>query len=341
VIRVAALGDTVLLTAMLRALAVVYGRPCDVVVETRWIDTVLAGVEGVGQKIGIASRRRPYWISLEQQRFVRWLRRRGPSPTFIVDRRGAKMRWLLERAGVSERYWVDSSDHPWRDGEHHVEHLLRLARERPEGAADWDPAPFPDPPPAPRLLVTPDEIEQCRRWLATLGWSGEPLVLVQTESRRQNRGRWPAERWVGVVRHVLSGIPQARVLLLGVRGEARAASRLAAECRDGRVTSVAGDLPLRGLFALTTLAHSMISLDTGPAHVAAVLGCPTLVIAGFVDPRWYRPIGPRVSVVTAIPPDHWPDTAHGFGRVHRVTDVTVPQVVGAWEALARLARTVE
>lgn len=333
VVRVAALGDTVLLTAMLRALAAVYRSPCDVVVETRWIDEVLGGVEGVGRRIGIASRRRPYWISLEQQRFVRWLRRRGPSPTFIVDRRAAKIRRLLERAGVGAEYCVDASDHPWRDGEHHVEHLLRLARVRPPAAAAWDPAPFPDPPPGPQLVVAPEDVAQCRSWLAGLGLADDPLVLVQTESRRTNRGRWPAERWVRLVRHVLDALPRARVLLLGVRAEARATRRLATECRDSRVTSAAGDLPLRRLFALTTLAHSMISLDTGPAHVAAVLGCPTLVIAGIVDPRWYRPIGARVEVVTAIPPEEWPAVSSDFGRVHAVSDVALSPVVEAWETL--------
>ena len=341
VIRVAALGDTVLLTAMLRALATVYRSPCDVVVEPRWIDAVLGGVEGVGQRIGIASRRRPYWISLEQQRFVRWLRRRGPSPAFIVDRRAAKIRWLLEHAGVGAGYLVDATDHPWRDGEHHVEHLLRLAREVPPAAADWDLAPFPDPPPGPQLVVAPESVAECRRWLAGLGLADEPPVLVQTESRRTNRGRWPAERWVGLVRHVLDALPRARVLLLGVRQEAGATRRLAEECRDGRVTSVAGDLPLERLFALSTLAHSMISLDTGPAHVAAVLGCPTLVIAGIVDPRWYRPIGPRVKVVTAIPPEQWPAVSDHFGRVHNVTDVALGPVVEAWDALVRTGPAAE
>jgi heptosyltransferase-2/heptosyltransferase-3 len=98
---------------------------------------------------------------------------------------------------------------------------------------------------------------------------------------------------------------------------------------------VADDLPLRRLFALTTLCHSLVSLDTGPAHVAAVLGCPTLVIAGIVDPRWYRPIGEHVAVVTAIPPERWPASSSEFGKVHHMTDIGVPQVAAAWDRLVR------
>ena len=335
VFRVAALGDTVLLTAMIRALAEVYRRPTDVVVETRWIDTVLRGVEGCGQAIGITSRGRPYWLSPEQQRLVRWLERRGPSPTFVVDQRSDKARWLLERGGIGPEYRVETADHPWRDGEHHVEHLLRLARERPPAAGAWDPAPFPDPPPVPRLTVTPDEVRECRSWLDARRLGNCPLVLVQAVSRRANRGRWPDERWVGLIRHVLEALPRARVLVLGAGREGAHSRRLAASCRDERVTSVAQDMPLRRLFALSTLCHSLVSLDTGPAHVAAVLGCPTLVIAGVVDPRWYRPIGPRVAVVTAIPPEHWPARASEFGKVHRMADIEVSQVATAWDRLVR------
>jgi len=38
-------------------------------------------------------------------------------------------------------------------------------------------------------------------------------------------------------------------------------------------------------------ATGMISVDTGPAHAAAALGCPTLALFGKADPRLYRPGG--------------------------------------------------
>jgi hypothetical protein len=38
---------------------------------------------------------------------------------------------------------------------------------------------------------------------------------------------------------------------------------------QGQVHNVADDLPLRRLLALLSMAHSGISVDTGPAHAAA------------------------------------------------------------------------
>ena len=54
--------------------------------------------------------------------------------------------------------------------------------------------------------------------------------------------------------------------------EIRVAARLA------RVAVVGTDL--RQLFALCEAAHSMISVDTGPAHAAAALSVPLVVLYG-------------------------------------------------------------
>ena len=42
VYRVAAMGDTILLTGLLRALSIRWGRPCDVVVKAPWHTAVLS-----------------------------------------------------------------------------------------------------------------------------------------------------------------------------------------------------------------------------------------------------------------------------------------------------------
>lgn len=46
-------------------------------------------------------------------------------------------------------------------------------------------------------------------------------------------------------------------------------------------------------------ARLYIGNDTGPGHVAAAVGCPTLSIFGPTDPRLWRPLGPGARVLTA------------------------------------------
>ncbi|MEW5297215.1 MAG: hypothetical protein WDW36_000439 [Sanguina aurantia] len=50
--------------------------------------------------------------------------------------------------------------------------------------------------------------------------------------------------------------------------------------QDRRCAAATAVLPLGRLKALLEIAHSMISVDTGPAHLAAAMGCPLVVLFG-------------------------------------------------------------
>jgi len=50
------------------------------------------------------------------------------------------------------------------------------------------------------------------------------------------------------------------------------------------------------LLPLLARSHSLVSVDTGPAHVAAALGCPTVALFGVADPQRFRPGGVSTPV---------------------------------------------
>jgi ADP-heptose:LPS heptosyltransferase len=54
---------------------------------------------------------------------------------------------------------------------------------------------------------------------------------------------------------------------------------------------------VRALLPLLQRAHSMISVDTGPAHAAAALGCPTVALFGTAPADLYRPGGTTTPAV--------------------------------------------
>lgn len=337
VVRFGVLGDMVLLTGLLDALSASWGSPCDVLAKGGLPRLVFAGLESVGEVFTLRSRKTPFVFSAEQRRLVRWLGRRGPSPTYLLDEKNvAKVRWLLRRGGVPRGHRLSMADLPRGDLEHVLHYYARVAGHASADFCREDRAH--EPPPeqvAPRLVITADERRDCLAWLAAMGWEGQPLVLVQTRSRRRKRGRWPRESWVATIRGVLDALPEAWVLLIGAPAEEPPIESLRRDCGDRRVRNVAADLGLRRLFALATLAHSAISLDTGPAHVAAVLECPVAVLVGMADPRRNRPPGPpeRVQVVTAVPEEEWPATRREWEAWHDVTAIRVPQVLTAWSRL--------
>jgi heptosyltransferase-2/heptosyltransferase-3 len=335
VVRVAALGDTILATAMVRAVSELWQRPCDVVVHDAWAGMVMDGLDGVGEVVGLTSRSTPYWLCPSQWRLVRWLRQRGPGPTYVVDKRRATF-GLLERGGVSAGWTVSNFDTPWRQRQHHLDHLLELVARGTE-MLTGTPVTRPDSLPLPRLRVSREETAECFRWMETLGWKGEPVLAVQTQSRRTSRGSWPEERWRAAIEQILGRLGEGLVLLIGARHEASAVQRVADRCRGMAVVNTARDLHLRRLFAVLAASHSCISLDTGPAHAAAALGCPLVVLVCDTHPDEYRPVAAerRVAQVCALRRERWPDTQEEFARVHRTADIEVGQVVEAWNRITQ------
>lgn len=351
VVHHGAIGDLIQLTAMLQALAARRGGACDVLAGGSPAPTILAGLPFVGEVRRLAdSRRRPYWTSPSQRALVRWLRRRGPSPCWVVERwrrpvapwsERTRLESLLERAGVGAEHWVTTRDRERPPLEHAVDYYQSLARLDPPANPDptvrvgsGDDAG--EPAPAPRLTVSDEERDACRSWLAGLGWDGEPLIAMQTEARRRKtRGRWPAGNWLRLIEEVRARLPEGRILFVGSPRESDKTEALAAAADDPRVTSVAHDLPLRRLFALLTLTHSCVSLDTGPAHAAAALGCPLVVLTGTADPRRNRPLGTagRVTVLTAWPRDEWTDDPQYWFDHHDMSAIPVADTVAAWESL--------
>lgn len=338
-VRFGALGDLITLTACAESLRRRWGARCDLITGGAGARRVFAGLGTLGEVVTLASRRTPYLLSPGQRRLVRWLRRRPRGPVYLFEDKlevADKLAWLLARGGFGPEHVVGPREVPRGDLEHFQPYGERLAAATPrawQGAGGRPPRGEFEP----RLTISDEERGDCRRWLAGLGIQGLPLVLLQPHSRRSNRGRWPDERWALVARTVLQELPDSRVLVLGSPAEARQAAALAAEIGDRRALGVASGLPLRRLFALLEVAHSLISLDTGPAHAAAALGCPVVVLVGMADPRRNRPVGPvgRIVTLTAWPPDAWPPTRREWEATHEVTGIPVEAVIAAWRGLER------
>src|SRR5580658_8561206 len=105
VVRFGALGDMVILTVAIRHLHARFGQPVDIIAAGDWTGELLGGQPGVGEIHAMGSRKRPFWLSRQQQRLTSWLRARGPGPTWLFDHDNHKICDLLTRAGWTPSYW--------------------------------------------------------------------------------------------------------------------------------------------------------------------------------------------------------------------------------------------
>lgn len=311
VLRFGAFGDMVLMAPMLRALHARYGAPAELVALGAWTQPLLGRLPQVGAIRLLRSRRGPYLFNPTQWDLVAWLRARPRGPIYVAERR-AKTRWFLERAGIEPDWVCSLDDLPPVPREHIADGTLRLARCTPAAAEPPDPPDAHCAPFAP-LPLSEAETAECSQWLAGRGLDRAPIVLVQPGNKRTTRAlwirrrltnvkQWPEAHWVDVIHGVLDQLPWARVVICGTAPERDLAEGIAHRCRDRRVVSAAGELPIPRLLALQARAHSMISVDTGPAHSAAMMGCPVTVLFA---KRWAYYYAPRSngSPVAALEPD--------------------------------------
>jgi hypothetical protein len=152
----------------------------------------------------------------------------------------------------------------------------------------------------PRLTLRPERLATARAALAPLG---RRVVSVQAGSslthhlwrRRPNlKGLAPAQwgaflGWLltdgGVDALVLHGSARERDVARAVRAAVPAPVR-------ARVHDLAVGLGVADAAAVIAASAACVSVDTGPAHIAAALAVPTLVVFGPTRASRYRPLGP-------------------------------------------------
>ena len=334
-VRFGAMGDLVLIQPMIRLLAARYGAPVDLLAAGGWVRPLYQGQPDVGEIHLLAKRKLPLWLSAEKRQLLQWLRQTGPRPVWYCDF-DEKLVPLLAQAGLDERWVVRAKAVGTQDGEHLVDFSQRLARTVPpalqhvtaNSLTDLDDC-------DPNLRISAAMQADVQDWLQAKGWLGKPLLLVQAGNRRTmrtglrrrmstNTKWWPEDNWAAIIRMLAERHPDAVILLVGAPPEADLNDELLQRAGVAQAFNVARELPIPRLLALQARAAGMVTVDTGPAHTAAAVGCPLVVLFGVADPVRIRPRGGNTPVeVLQAMHDGKPD----------MTAISVDAVVQAWQRL--------
>ena len=334
VFRFGRLGDMVMLTSLLQILRQRYGSPCELFAAGPWNAALFAGNPDVF-KLWTLGRHTPVELGVSWWQAWWRLRRSGGRPIYVCEdqpRQLRRIRRLFWMAGVRREQCVFIPQMPGDIESHWLDRLARFGALTPAAFSRVPAAAEPaDRAPRPRLHVLPAELTAAHAWLAQQGWRAREIILVQpgnfrTMSARRDKWRhvddkaWPLENWVALLRRLAEARPEAVLLVCGAPQEAAMIAQIVSATRLGRVSSAA--LPLRPFLALCRLAHSMISIDTGPAHVAAALGVPLTVMYGAESPQKWLPRSAEGSAVLAV----------GGPPRSRVAELSVDEVFQCWRA---------
>ena len=126
-----------------------------------------------------------------------------------------------------------------------------------------------------------------------------PFVVVFPGARWPSKC-FPAELFAGVMRRVNAAAPEANFVLAGSGADAPKAAAVLEKLPEGfPVTDMTGSSSLPELFELVRNAEAVLSNDSGPMHVAALLKKPVFSFFGPTDPRKTGPWGQGERVFRA------------------------------------------
>ena len=168
--------------------------------------------------------------------------------------------------------WIPDHE-PLQGVRHEVQRQLDLATElgaRPEHSAmslqvpdgQWDKA---------WQVMLDEGLDPSRPWLL--------LHPGASEARR----RYPPERFAEAARAIHAEL-DTQVVLTGTNRESALARSVAAQAGKG-VISIAGKLDMPAFIALVSMAPLVISNNTGPAHIAAAVQTPVVVLYALTNPQ--------------------------------------------------------
>ncbi len=108
---------------------------------------------------------------------------------------------------------------------------------------------------------------------------------------------WPAERFMDLAKRILAEHPEVYVVVTGLPEEEQAINEMCKTIGSERAVSLAGDLTLRELITLYTVADVLVSSDSGPAHFASLTEIDVVVLFGPETPLLFTPLGERIHVL--------------------------------------------
>jgi len=150
----------------------------------------------------------------------------------------------------------------------------------------------PDEPIAPRMQSRSDE----RLWDAGDSRGARRRIVLHIGAGTQAK-RWPVEHWRELLgRLIVDGDYQ--IALVGGTADLQRAAEILGDQPWPNVMNAAGRLELQRTAALLAGADLFIGADSGPAHLAAALGTPVVVLfSGTNHAAQWQPRGTRVVVL--------------------------------------------
>lgn len=282
IVRAGAIGDTLMATPLVRALRKSFPGAYLAFLCSRMAEEVLKYNPNLDEVFALSYRRLPFWLSPEKQRLTRrlrsmkldWALALESNPRLLdVVIQARPTRLIAYSSLPAEQGFEQARFDPQL---HSIQNHLNAAEPlgvRPTGhamdlhyPADWDEAV------RQRLEACHIGSQDCLVGIHP-GWGGRKHSIETTRLRS-----WPAQNFAEVIRRLVKA-RGVRVVLTGSAADRELAESIV-RLAGVPCLNLAGKLPLLELAALIRRLNLYLTVDSGPAHIAAALGTPLITLWG-------------------------------------------------------------
>jgi heptosyltransferase-2 len=188
---------------------------------------------------------------------------------------------------------------PWRNDRHQVHDYLDIVAEC-ERVCLSDDLESRISNPVPSLTASPAQRQAAEILLRRAGAdsNSRPLVALNAGATNSRAKRWPEDRFAALADRLIETL-DSRIVFIGAASERADAERIIQKMKRRGAINLVGETGMAELIGALDSCDLIISNDTGPAHIAAALGRPTLTVFGPTNEFETAPRGARAESIRA------------------------------------------
>ena len=122
------------------------------------------------------------------------------------------------------------------------------------------------------------------------------IIINPNASKLVAMRRWPLTHYAELAKK-LTTIENTFIVITGVLDEREEAEYIVNAVGETRTINVVGKTSLKELIDLFSMAHVLVTNDSGPAHFASLTDIPILVFFGPETPVLYKPLSKNCTVL--------------------------------------------
>ena len=141
----------------------------------------------------------------------------------------------------------------------------------------------------PKLFLNDDDLSRLEELLSGFDITKQDdFIAIAFQAVAESR-RWGEEKYTALVKKIVTDLGLT-VMLIGGEQDQALGDRIAEVCGTSRVKNIAGKTSIRETASVLSVAKGFVGNDSGPAHLAAAVGCPIVVLSGADDPKETSPM---------------------------------------------------